>query len=123
MNTKKKGTLAIGAAIGYFVGNGITVLLPVADTDLYDLAIDNGGIKRVQCKYTDDRESNGGYNIDLRTFGGYREKTYYLRYKNGDFDLLFIYCSNGQKYLIPSEKVIDRAHIVVGSRSWNEYKV
>ena len=122
MNTKRKGSLAIGEAINYFTNKGITVLLPIADCDLYDLAIDDGGLKRIQCKYTDYQQSNGGYNVDLRTFGGYREKTYHLRYKDGDFDFLFIHCGNGQKYLIPAEKVIDRTHIVVGSRSWNEYK-
>ena len=122
MNTKRKGSIAIGAAINYFAGKGVTVLLPIADCDLYDLAIDDGDLKRIQCKYTDHKQPNGGYNVDLRTFGGYREKTYHLRYKNGDFDSLFIYCGNGQKYVIPAEKIIDKAHIVVGSRSWNEYK-
>ena len=101
----------------------MTVLLPIADCDLYDLVIDHDGVlEKIQCKYTDYKQPNGGYNIDLRTFGGYRKKTYHLRYKNGDFDFLFIYCGNGQKYLIPAEKVIDKSHIVVGSRSWNEYK-
>lgn len=122
MNTKRKGNLAIGTVIKYFTDKGVTVLLPIADCDLYDLAIDDRGLKRIQCKYTDYKQPNGGYNVDLRTFGGYREKTYHSRYKNGDFDFLFIYCGNGQKYLIPAKKIIDKTHIVVGSRSWNEYK-
>ena len=123
MNTRRKGSLAIGAAINHFTSKGMTVLLPIADCDLYDLVIDHDGVlEKIQCKYTDYKQPNGGYNIDLRTFGGYRKKTYHLRYKNGDFDFLFIYCGNGQKYLIPAEKVIDKSHIVVGSRSWNEYK-
>ena len=123
MNTRRKGSLAIGAAINHFTSKGMTVLLPIADCDLYDLVIGHDGVlEKIQCKYTDYKQPNGGYNIDLRTFGGYRKKTYHLRYKNGDFDFLFIYCGNGQKYLIPEEKVIDKSHIVVGSRSWNEYK-
>ena len=124
MNTKRKGSLAIGAAISHFAGQGKTVLIPIADCDLYDLAIDEDGvIKKVQCKYTNDKEQNGGYNVDLRTFGGYREKTYYLRYKKGDFELLFIYCGNGEKYLIPAEKIISKSHLVVGIKSWNEFKI
>ena len=122
MNTKRKGSLALGVAIDHFIAKGITVLLPIADCDLYDLVVDDGGLKKIQCKYTDDKESSGGYNIDLRTFGGYRKKTYHNRYKNEDFDFLFIYCSNGKKYLIPAEKVITKAHIVVGSRNWNEFR-
>ena len=124
MNTKRKGSIAVGAAIAYFIGKGLTVLLPVADCDLYDLAIDDGGsIKKIQCKYTSDKEPNEGYNVDLRTFGGYRNKTYYLRYKKGDFDLLFVYCSNEQKYLIPAEKIINKSHLVLGVKNWNEFKL
>ncbi len=123
MNSKRKGSVAVGAAISYFSSRGITVLLPIADCDIYDLAIDDGNIKKIQCKYTDDKETNGRYNVDLRTFGGYRNKTYYLKYKNGDFDLLFIYCGNGNKYLIPAEKIISKSHLVVGLKSWNEFKL
>ncbi len=123
MNTKRKGSIAVGAAIAHFISKGLTVLLPVADCDLYDLVVDkDGNIDKIQCKYTNDKEPNGGYNVDLRTFGGYRDKTYYLKYKKGDFDFLFVYCSNEQKYLIPFDKIIGKSHLVIGLRSWNEYK-
>lgn len=123
MNSKRKGSIAVGAAIAHFIGKGETVLLPIGDSDLYDLVVDDGKLKKIQCKYTSDKEQNGGYNIDLRTFGGYRDKTYYLKYKKGDFDFLFVYCSDGQKYLIPAEKIIDKSHIVLGIKSWNEYRL
>src|SRR5258706_9656666 len=123
MNTKRKGSLAVGEAIAYFIARGTTVLLPVADCDKYDLAIDeSNSLKKVQCKYSSDQEKSGAYIIDLRTFGGYREKTYYTKYKNGDFDFLFVYCSNGEKYIIPEEKVIHKVKIALGNKSWNEYK-
>lgn len=122
MNSKRKGSLAVGAAIGHFISQGITVLVPIADCDLFDLVIDHNGLKKIQCKYSNDKEPSGAYIVDLRTFGGYREKTYYLRYKKGDFDLLFIYCGNGEKYLIPAEKVLNQTHISVGVKSWKEYK-
>jgi hypothetical protein len=122
VNSKHKGSLAVGAAIGYFAEKGITVLLPIADYEKYDLAIDDKGtIKKVQCKYTNDTEDSGAFIVDLRTFGGYRDKTYYLKYKKDDFDLLFILCGNGKKYLIPAEKVLSRSHISIGIKSWNEY--
>jgi len=123
VNSKRKGSFAVGTAIAHFLNQGITVLLPIVDCDRYDLAIDDGvSIKKVQCKYTDSKEKSGAYNIDLRTFGGYREKTYFIKYKEGDFDLLFVYCSNGKKYLIPAEKVLTKAHIVLGIKSWNEFE-
>ncbi len=123
VNTKRKGGLAVGEAIAYFVGNGITVLIPIVDCDKYDLAIDqNGQIKRVQCKYSNDKEPSGAFIIDLRTFGGYRKKTHHTRYIKEDFDYLFVYCSNKDKYLIPVENVIGKSHLAVGIKSWNEYK-
>ncbi|HUD44010.1 MAG TPA: group I intron-associated PD-(D/E)XK endonuclease [Patescibacteria group bacterium] len=124
MNSKRKGSLAIGEAIGYFISKGQTVLLPVADCDKYDLVIDeNNCLKKIQCKYSSAQETSGAYIVDLRTFGGYREKTYYIKYKENDFDYLFVYCSNGESYFIPAEKVINKVHISLGKKSWNEYNV
>lgn len=123
MNTKRKGSLAIGEAIAHFTNNGITVLIPISDCDKYDIVIDqNGKLKRIQCKYSNDNEPSGAFIIDLRTFGGYRKKTYHTKYIKEDFDYLFAYCSNGEKYLIPSEKIIGKAHLAVGKKRWNEYK-
>ncbi|MDP3941140.1 MAG: group I intron-associated PD-(D/E)XK endonuclease [bacterium] len=123
MNSKRKGSLAVGEAVAYFVRNGTTVLIPVSDCDKYDLAIDQqGSIKRVQCKYSNDRERSGAFIVDLRTFGGYREKTYHTKYLKDDFDLLFIYCTDGTKYLIPAEKIVGKSQMAVGAKSWNDYK-
>lgn len=122
MNSKRKGSLAIAAAISYFVGKGVTVLVPLADCDKYDLAIDQGGVlKKVQCKYTDDKEDSGAFIVDLRTFGGYRGKTHFIRYNLGDFDLLFALCSDKKQFLIPIEKILNMSKISVGIKSWNEY--
>ncbi|PIP74431.1 MAG: hypothetical protein CO135_00900 [Candidatus Levybacteria bacterium CG_4_9_14_3_um_filter_35_16] len=123
VNTKRKGSLAVGEAIAYFTKNENSVLIPVSDCDKYDLAIDRDGIiKRIQCKYSNDNEPSGAFIVDLRTFGGYREKTYYAKYLKDDFDLLFVYCSNGDKYLIPMEKILGKSHLALGVKSWNEYK-
>ena len=123
MNSKRKGSLAIGAAVSYFLSKGQSILVPISDCEKYDLAVDQKGIiKRVQCKYSDDKEKSGAYIVDLRTFGGYREKTHHTRYKKNDFDYLYIYCSNGDKFLIPAEKVLSKSHISLGIKSWNEFK-
>ena len=123
MNSKRKGTIAVGEAISHFITNGITVLIPISDCDKYDLAVDqNGIIKRVQCKYSSDQEPSGAFSVDLRTFGGYREKTYHTKYLKEDFDLLFVFCSDGHRYLIPVDKIIGNSQIALGVKSWNEYK-
>ncbi len=123
MNSKRKGSLAVGEAIAHFITKGYSVLLPVSDCDKYDLAVDLAeGIKRVLCKYSNYKEKSGSYIVDLRTFGGYREKTYHTKYLPEHFDYLFIFCGNGDKYLIPKENIIKKSHIAVGVKSWNDYK-
>jgi len=123
MNSKRKGSIAVGEAIRYFTKNNNSVLVPVSDCDKYDLVIDHDGVlKRIQCKYSDDKEKSGAFIVDLRTFGGYRDKTYHTRYLKGDFDLLFVYCSNGNSYLIPEEKLWGKSQLAIGIKSWNEYK-
>ncbi len=124
MNSKRKGSLAVGHAIAYFINNNCSVFIPVSDCDKYDLVIDqNGSFQKVQCKYSGSKAKSGGFIVDLRTFGGYRDKTYYIRYGKDDFNLLFVYCSNGDKYLIPEEKVRNMSGLAVGGKSWNEYKL
>ena len=124
MNSKRKGSLAVGEAIANFISKGITVLIPISDCDKYDLVIDENGVfKRVQCKYSGGKESSGAYIAYLYTYGGYREKTYHTKYKDGDFDLLFVYCGNKDKYLIPAEKIMGKSKISVGKRSWKEYLI
>ncbi len=124
VNSKRKGSIAVGEAIAYFIGTGISVLIPISDCDKYDLAIDEkGSFKRVQCKYSNDKEKSGAFIVDLRTFGGYREKTYHTKYLQDDFDYLFVYCSNGDKYVIPACRLIGKSQIAIGSKSWNEYHV
>lgn len=123
MNSKRKGALAISQAITYFIEQGFTPLLPVVDCDKYDLVVDNDGLHKIQCKYTTVRKNTKSYEVNLRTFGGYRKKTYHTKYIKGDFDFLFIYCNNKEKYLIPVDKIIGLSTITVGGNKWNEYKI
>lgn len=122
VNSKRKGSFAIAEAISFFTKQGMSVLLPVADCEKYDLVVDNGSLKKVQCKYTTAKGPSGGYVVDLRTFGGYRDKTYFIKYKEGDFDILFAYCDNGDTYIIPWSSLIGKSHITLGINSWKEYK-
>src|SRR3990167_9786685 len=106
MNSKKKANVATGYAMAYFMSRGYTISLPVGDCEKYDLVVDFGSLEKVQCKYTDYKKNKGGgFSVELRTYGGYREKVYSTKYEEGDFDKLYVYCSDGSQYLIPWEKV------------------
>ena len=123
LNSKKKGSLAVGEAIAYFSKKNYSVFIPISDCDKYDLVIDEKGtFKKIQCKYSNDKANSGGYIVDLRTFGGYRNKTYHNKYLKDDFNYLFVFCSNDAKYLIPIEKIIKHSQLILGGKSWNEYK-
>lgn len=70
-----------------------------------------------------DKEKSGAFIVDLQTFGGYRDKTYFTKYLKEDFDYLFIYCSNGDNYLIPTERIIGKSQLGVGVKSWKDCKL
>lgn len=121
MNTKRKGGIAVAYAISYFTEKGFTILLPVIDCEKYDLVVDNGSLKKIQCKYTNEK-ANSSFYVDLRSWGRYKGKVYESKYIETDFNEIFIYCSNGDKYLIPIEKVFNKSSITLG-KIYKEYKI
>ena len=103
INSTQKGRIGLSAAINYFTLNGYTVLLPLNDTQNYDLAIEKDGvIKTVQCKATWEvsRNNPDGYILSLRTVGGTRGTVYYTLTET-NVDYLFCYRGDGVMYLIP----------------------
>ena len=124
INTRRKGAIAVAAAINYFTKQNRSVFVPIADCDKYDIIVDNGNLERIQCKYTSEKSNKDSFAVRLLTFGGYRQKTYKTKYINGDFDLLFVRCSNGSKFLIPAENIVGKSEIAVSSKKnspWTKY--
>jgi hypothetical protein len=121
LNTRRIGAIGTAHAITYFVSIGASVFVPIADSEKYDLVIDWQGLRKVQVKYTGERERKA-YRVDLRTFGGYRNKTYQTKYADGDFDLLFVQCADGSQYLLPYEQIRGHATIALGKRQ-DDYRV
>lgn len=103
MTSNEKGRIGLASAINYFTLQGYTILLPLNDTQNYDLAIEkNGVIKTVQCKATweKSKNNNDSYELSLRTTGGTKGTLYYTL-ADTNVDLLFCYRGDGVKYLIP----------------------
>ena len=72
MNTKKQGDIGLGKAIGYFTGLGMTVCIPLTDSQDYDLIVDNGfSLSRVQVKRS-TYIRKGVYVVSLTVKGGNR---------------------------------------------------
>jgi hypothetical protein len=100
MNTKKRGDAGVGVAISYYTLKGVTVSIPISDSQDYDLVVDRDGLKRVQVKMISKSEKN--YSVGLRITGGNSKKNFV--HKIGTeviYDILFVVCDNGDLYEIP----------------------
>lgn len=126
-NTKAQGTVGLGSAIEYFTRNNYIISLPLNDSQDYDLIVDDGNkLQKVQVRTSDAKSKHGSYNVSVRVSGGSATKRNQIRKAGTDmkYDLLFALCGDGSKYLIPKEAFKNcRSYIVVGNKSYTEYKV
>jgi hypothetical protein len=70
-NPRKQGDIGVGAAIAWFMANGYCVLMPLSESQPYDLVVDDGErLQRVQVKTTTAKSPYGRYVVSLQTAGG-----------------------------------------------------
>ena len=117
MKSKEKGDLALGQAIAYYTKQGCEILLPIGDKKKYDFVIDrNGNLFKVQVKYSGFKDS-GGFAVPLKVMGGNRSSgNNCKKYKKGDFDIFFVYTSDGTTYEIPYDVLEGKSSIIVGKK-------
>ena len=87
--------MATAQAVATFTALGFDVLLPLTESALYDLVVDDGAhLWRVQCKFSSRRE------VDLRRIhtnaGGYVVKSI----ASGSYDWLYVLRPDGVEFLI-----------------------
>lgn len=105
MTTNEKGNIALTQAIAYFAQKQYTVSVPLNDSQWYDLVIEKDGIfQSVQVKYTSEKSKGGHYKCSLRTISGTSRKQIYTL-KDHPIDLLFCYCEDCSKFLIPCKEI------------------
>jgi hypothetical protein len=119
-NSKKQGDAGLGNAISYFTQLGITVALPLTDSQDYDLIIEIDGIlKKVQVKTgtTYARNSNSPI-IYAAVSGGNKSGDYTSKsISSQNWDL--IYCwhiTENKRYLIPKGELSTNGQINLGSK-------
>lgn len=88
---KNKGKAGLSMAIAYYGSNGYTVLLPLDDTQDYDLVVEKDNIfQKVQVKATGYyRGTNLNRIVSLRNTGGTRGEVY-GRVIESSADILFV---------------------------------
>lgn len=105
MNSNTKGNIALGQAIAYFTKQEYTISLPLNDCQWYDLIIEKDAVfQTVQIKYTSHRADSGKYTCNLTTVNPATSAVLYSIIEK-PVDLLYIYCINGNEYLIPVKEI------------------
>lgn len=124
MNTRKQGDIGVAAAILYFTRQGWAVSKPLADSQRYDLVIDDGAkLLRVECK-TSRYIEHGNYKVEITTKNGNKTGTSKTTFSKDDADLLFIATlgESGFNYLIPATAVDGQNSVTLGGK-YDEYRL
>ncbi len=123
MNTKKQGDLGVGRAISYFTGLGLTVSIPISDSQDYDLVVDFGNceLKSVQVKTSRCLTDRGLYKVEVRTLGGNQSWSRVVKtVSQTKVDYLWVSTPESD-YLMPKSKVPE-VSLLLGKK-YNEFKV
>lgn len=112
----------LGLAIAYYTTNCIPVLIPLNDTQKYDIAIDRDGLKRVSVKTTQYLSKSGNYEVLLKNCGGSSGQSKIRHFDNSTCDILFIVVVNGDMYEIPSSEITVKSTLTLTDK-WDKYKV
>lgn len=104
MDTKTKGSIAVGAVMSRLLKSGRTLLLPVGDNERYDLVVeDDEELKRVQVKV--GRIKNGAVIFDTSSTNYVKGRWHRTKY-TGQVEFFGVYCpENDKAYLISAEEV------------------
>jgi len=123
-NSKKQGDIGLAIAIAWFEMNGYPTLIPLTDSQDYDLGIDLGHkIARVQVRTTYHKKESGVYKVNLAVSGGNRSGIGKIKYFDPQkVDYLFVVTETLEKYFIPSI-LIEARRVVTLSDKYAEYKV
>lgn len=102
---------------------GYEVLIPIGDRMQYDLVFDDGNkLYRVQVKYA-GKSSRGKYVAYLRITGGNQSFNYARKYKEEDFDYLYIFTADERHFLMKWGKIKARNTISLDYFEYQKYQV
>lgn len=123
-NSKKLGDVGMGQAVAHFTKLGYTVLLPISDSEDYDMVVDMGGsLKKVQVKTGNSFSADNTPIISLRTLGGNQSWSGKVKCViDTDIDFLFCYHLVAGAYLIPKSDLAVKATLVLNS-SKDRFKI
>lgn len=118
-----QGNLGLGRAIAYYTSRCISVLLPLNDSQKYDLAIDiDGAIKRVSVKTTRGKSKSGKFQVQLKNTTLGADHNTIRRFDKTSCEIVFIVTVDGDMYEIPSG-CIDATCSMTLNEDYDKFKV
>ena len=119
-----QGNVGFGRAIAYFTSVGVPVLLPLNDTQKYDLCIDTGTeIKRVSVKTVSHKAKGTTYQVQLRNTGGSSGSSTIRKFDNSSCDYLFVLVEDGTMLLIPAKEITTESTYNITHERVEKYRV
>lgn len=104
---KELGNSALAISIAYFASNGMTVSVPLNDTQDYDLVVEiDNVLSKIQVKGVRHKTKYGIFSVSLKSCGGTKGKIY-KSVCNTDIHYLFVVSADQRMWLIP-KKVIEK---------------
>lgn len=105
----------MGQAIAWFTSQGMTVSLPLTDSQDYDLVVGQSGesLQRVQIKTTNQVTPSGAYKAQFLVCGGNRSGTGVKKYltNSPDIDVFLVITGESKGYLIPRKDIEGRSNL------------
>ena len=123
----KQGNIGLGQAIAYYMSKGYIVLLPINDTQPYDLAVDKmdgNGLQRVSVKTTKSKKLNSSnFSVDLRSSGGNRSRYTNKAFDNSSCDIVFVYTIENDIWEFQSKEILVKNAISLCEELYGQYKI
>ena len=121
-------------AIYEYTKMGYVVLVPLSDSEKYDLVIDDGSnllkvqVKTSRCKTKQGTYNRTGWQVNLSTKGGNTTKNTIRCRQQLDYDILFVLVDVGDCWSIPIEALGEAKHSInlgaTGPRAkYTEYQI
>lgn len=118
-----QGNVGLGRAVAYYTSNCIPVMIPLNDTQKYDLVIDEEDVlQKVQIKTTRAKSKNGYYMVQLKHSGGSDNVKAITNFDNTASDILFVVTIEGTMYEIPTKEITQKAQLTL-TKEWDKYIV
>ena len=123
----KQGNIGLGQAIAYYMSKGYIVLLPINDTQPYDLVVDKldgNGLQRVSVKTTKSKGSKSpNFSVDLRSSGGNKSRYTNKLFDKNSCDILFVYTIDNNIWEFPSKEILVKSSISLCEDLYGQYKI